>query len=258
MENIPTRKTSSRIWAGIILLGIGGVLLLSRMGFFFPGWLFRWPLILIIIGLFDGLRNQFRGGTWLVLLLIGGFFLLDDLAPGWDLGRFTWPLIIIAVGAGLLLRPNKARNRYQDRSEHNYLQNATTPQSMYPEQAVSEYRSDKTTGDDFVDAVSIFGATRKIVVSKNFQGGDLVSLFGGHEIDLRQADIHGSVVLDVTQIFGGTKLILPSNWHVKSEMVALLGGIEDKRQMSGSTVNPDKILILKGTSIFGGIDIRNY
>ncbi len=258
MEHQPIRKASNRVWAGIILLAVGGVLLLSRMGFPFPGWLFQWPMILIIVGLFDGVRNGFRSATWVVLLLVGGFFMLDRMEPQFELRRYTWPLIVIAIGAGLILRPNKTRPRSNDRiGENPYPYGTETNQYMHQE-PVSAYHSNNTTGEDYLDAVSIFGSTRKIVVSQNFKGGDLVSLFGGHEVDLRQADIQGTVILDVTQIFGGTKLILPSSWHVKSEMVALLGGIEDKRQMSSVTVNPEKILILKGTSIFGGIDIRNY
>lgn len=257
MENQPLRKSNSRVLAGLILLAIGGVLLLSRMGFPFPRWLFQWPVILIIIGVFDGIRSGFRSPAALILILIGGFFWIDYLTPGYSLRHYTWPVIIIAVGVALIFRPNNSKRRRIEQ-EQGLITDAGSSEPRPYTDLMPGYGTTRPGSEDYVDAVSVFGATRKIIVSKNFQGGDLVSLFGGHEIDLRQADIHGRVVLDVTQIFGGTKLILPSSWHVKSEMVAFFGGIEDKRQMAQVTVNPEKVLILEGTSVFGGIDIRNY
>jgi hypothetical protein len=40
-------------------------------------------------------------------------------------------------------------------------------------------------------------------------------------------------------------------------MIAIMGGIEDKRppQLNAGT---DKVLIIQGTSIFAGIDIKSY
>jgi predicted membrane protein len=84
-----------------------------------------------------------------------------------------------------------------------------------------------------------------------------VNFFGGSEINLMQADIKGRVKIEVVQVFGGTKIIVPANWIVQSEMLAIFGGIEDKRPPQLNTI-PDKILIIEGTSIFGGIDIKSF
>jgi predicted membrane protein len=81
---------------------------------------------------------------------------------------------------------------------------------------------------------------------------------GGADINLGQADIQGEVVLDVTAVFGGVKIVLPSNWKVVSEMSAVFGGIEDKRQVVEDNARMDKLLILRGTSVFGGIEIKNF
>jgi len=51
---------------------------------------------------------------------------------------------------------------------------------------------------------------------------------------------------------------VPSHWMVKSEIVTIFGGVEDKRVMSTVIDTPDKVLILKGTVIFGGIEIKNF
>jgi hypothetical protein len=67
-----------------------------------------------------------------------------------------------------------------------------------------------------------------------------------------------NATIEVTTIFGGTKLIIPSNWEIKSEAVMIFGGIEDKRRMQTITGPPEKTLLLKGTVLFGGIEIKSY
>jgi predicted membrane protein len=113
--------------------------------------------------------------------------------------------------------------------------------------------------DDVMDTTSILGGVKKSVLSKNFKGGQILNVFGGVEIDLSQADIDGIIVLDVTQIFGGIKLIIPAHWELKSEITSVLGGIEDKRKnLSALNIAEGKTLIIRGTSILGGIDIKSF
>ena len=84
-------------------------------------------------------------------------------------------------------------------------------------------------------------------------------VFGGVEINLTQSDINGRAEIEVVQMFGGTKIIVPPHWKVQSdELVCIFGSLEDKRQIAGSTVDPNKTLVLKGTCIFGGIDLRSF
>ena len=40
-----------------------------------------------------------------------------------------------------------------------------------------------------LDATSIFGGVKKNIITKDFKGGDVTSIFGGSEIILSQADI---------------------------------------------------------------------
>ena len=103
----------------------------------------------------------------------------------------------------------------------------------------------------------MFGGVKKVILSKNFQGGDITCFMGGCEIDLTKADFQTKAVIDITQVFGGTKIIIPSHWQISSEMTAIFGAIEDKRQQPLSAA-VDKILVIQGTSIFGGIEIKNY
>lgn len=84
-------------------------------------------------------------------------------------------------------------------------------------------------------------------------------MFGGAEINFSQADIKGRAVLEVNAVFGGAKLIIPANWTVQSsELVAILGGVEDNRVLQMGAGDPDKVLILRGNAIFGGITLKSY
>ncbi len=113
------------------------------------------------------------------------------------------------------------------------------------------------SSEDFIDTTSVFGGVHKKVVSKNFKGGDITTFLGGTEIDLSQADFTGMARLDVTQVMGGTKIIVPAHWEVRSEVTAIFAGFEDKRQQP-AIVNPERVLIIEGTSIFGGIELKNF
>jgi predicted membrane protein len=81
---------------------------------------------------------------------------------------------------------------------------------------------------------------------------------GGSEIDLTQSDFNGKIVIDVTNIFGGTKMIVPPTWDVQNDITAIFGGVDDKRQINGVTLDPNKVLVLDGTCMFGGIEIRSF
>jgi hypothetical protein len=128
------------------------------------------------------------------------------------------------------------------------------PQGENP--AADAYR--EMPPEDMLDSVSIFGGVKKVVTSKNFKGGDIVCFMGGAEINLSQADIQGPATIELFQAFGGTKLVVPPHWEVKSEAIAIFAGIEDKRPPQPGVFDPTKVLILKGTTIFGGIEIKSY
>ena len=264
----PNKPRSNKAIAGIILLVVGAVLLLDQLNIFaFPYWLFRWPMILIVIGLYNGAKHNFRNANWFIMVILGTVFLLNDVLPGRNVGHVTWPLMIIAFGLWMILR----RNHRWDKNKANWDKwadkGAGQPVKPDPEDPSAtttppepDYykNTGHTYGDDTIDAVSVFGGIKKTILSKNFRGGEIVNIFGGAELDLTQADINGRVIIDITQIFGGTKIVVPSNWQVVSDMAAVFASVDDKRLRTTADPNNTKILVLKGVSIFAGIDIRSY
>jgi len=66
------------------------------------------------------------------------------------------------------------------------------------------------------------------------------------------------VIIDITQIFGGTKIIVPSHWQVVSDLAAVFASVDDKRMRTSASPNNEKVLVLKGVSIFAGVDVRSF
>lgn len=234
------------IWTGVFIILIGVAALVKATVTDLPNWVFSWQMFLIALGLFIGIRHNFRGPAWFVLILIGGVFLATEINPDLTLRRYIWPMALIVVGIFLVLRPRHRRSRqYLD----DKAGTAITDEAK---------NGDSNTKEDFIDSTSVFGGVNKNVISKNFKGGDIVNIFGGTELNLTQADFTGVATIDISTTFGGTKLIVPANWSVKSEVVMIFGGMEDKRNIQNITDNPDKTLVLKGTVIFGGIEIKSF
>lgn len=239
-----------RLYTGLLLVAAGALLFLSKMGAPVPGWVFSWPVALILFGVLMGIKHKFRNAGGWILILIGGVNLIDQLVPGMSFHSYVLPIIIIAIGLIFILRPAKSYPA-GDRSHGESFGGVSNTSAVYG-------ATERTHHSDYIDSTSVFGGVKKVIVSKDFRGGDVTCFMGGAEFNLSQADIKGTVVLDVTQIFGGTKLIVPPHWHVKTDVVTIFGGIEDKRPVAMSNDGGDKVLLVKGTSIFGGIDIRSY
>lgn len=252
-KNYNHRPGAGRILGGFVVVGIGIVLLLEKLGYFFPGWLFSWKMLLIAIGIYVGARHLFRGFGWLIPIIIGGAFLLDDFFPGFAIRPFLWPLIIVIIGLIMIFRPrhHSRWHRKFNRHRHKWEQHKDYWDS---------YAEGKGTDDagDRLESVIVFGGTKKNIISKDFKGGEFVCVFGGAELNLLQADINGKVRLEITQVFGGTKLIIPPHWQVQSaETVTFMGNIEDRRPQN-VTIDTSKVLVITGSSVFGAIHISSY
>jgi len=256
-ERMERRGKYSHVWTGIFILLIGVAALVKVSNPDLPSWVFSWKTFLIALGLFVGFKHGFRGGGWLIPIVIGSTFLVSEFYPDISIRRYVWPAIMIGIGMMLILKPRRS-DRWKcsnEKKKQNLNPGVAEEAKIVNEES---YSSDKDFKEDYVDNTSIFGGAKKNIISKNFKGGDLVNIFGGTELDLTRADFKGTAVVELTTIFGGTKFIVPSNWTVKSEAVTIFGGLEDKRNTQNLVDNPDKILLLRGTVIFGGIEIKSY
>lgn len=251
-------QKSGKALLGFLLLFFGSLLLIRSLNLFFlPGYLFSLPMWFILIGLFIGFRKGFDKKGALIFLGLGGVFMAHRILNNFDMHQFFWPAVIIGLGIWLIMKPSRTHTR----PPVGEWDKRVDTENQGPSEASGQEQSTHTdfnnlNVEDRLNTVSAFGGVKKTIVSKNFRGGEVMNFFGGSEINLTQADIHGIVKLDITQVFGGTKIIVPANWTVYSDTVAIFGGIEDKRPPH--TPDPEKVLIIDGTSVFGGIDIRSF
>lgn len=239
---------SGKIFSGIIVVMVGCILLANKLGADIPRWIISWEMLLIAIGFYVGAKQSFKSWGWIIPVLIGSIFLIDRIVPDLEFRPYLWPVAIIAVGLYIIINPKNCGG--------GQWRNSDWRTGMGMSEGKRRRHED---GEDYLDSVSIFGGIEKNIVSKDFKGGEVTTFFGGSSINLTQADIKDKAVLELTQVFGGAQLIIPSNWKLSSEVVSVFGGIEDKRAYSKDHEHePAKTLVLKGTSVFGGIEIKSY
>ncbi len=254
-ELTPRHDRSGKLFMGVVLFVAGLALLAYKMGAPLPAGLFTWPMILIIIGLAIGIKDRFQNpGAW-ILLLIGSLFLADMNFPGFDAHRYIGPIILIGIGLIFIFKPN--RRRFQGFGGCSHKRQIGVPFSQkFGNDPIAN--ASANADEEYININSVFGGVKKFIVSKNFKGGSVVTFMGGAELNLQQADIQHPIILELNNVFGGTKLVVPSNWDVKNEVTAIFGGVDDKRNPGGLTPEPGKTILVKGTSLFGGIEITSY
>ena len=215
------RSGKNIIW-GIALIVLGVIwgcsaLELFDIELFFDGW---WTLFIIIpsmVGIFcddDKISN-------LVGLIIGVLLLLScqeiiDFDIVWKL---IVPVIIIGVGLSLIFKNSALKN---------------APKSA----------------DGHITAVF---AGHEMKITENFKGNNLTAVFGGIDLDLRNAQISDDITINATTVFGGIDIYVPDNIDVKVKSTSVFGGVDNK---TNDTSDKEHIIYLNANCIFGGIDIK--
>lgn len=123
MDRETVRSDNSRIILAFVLIAIGGLWLLRKIGFyidfpaihlheiffpvrnFFAGWgnfLFSWQMVFIVIGL---LLLAGKRSIGIVLIIIGGVFLIPKILffPPLTIS-FLLPALLIGVGIAIVAR----------------------------------------------------------------------------------------------------------------------------------------------------------
>jgi predicted membrane protein len=239
---LAVRGRSGSVLVGIMLVILGALFLLEHQGVL-PGDTFYhiWPLIFVLVGLAHmfGPRTP-KDRAWGALLMLFGI-LLTAGEFGVPMLRFhrLWPFALIALGiyvmwASLLERSHRVGDLAA--------------------------RTDAIPSDAQLDSVNIFGGGEYRINAKNFRGGRVLAVFGGFELDLRQADIEGQeAVVEVNTLFGGGEIRIPQTWNLVVSGMGIFGGYGDETlpPPPNPAAPPAKTFILKGVSLFGGVSIKN-
>lgn len=276
----PKSNNDGGLIFGFIILGLGVLLLLRKIGFFYPDWLLSWPMILIVIGVVVSVKHQFKSFFGFIMLFLGVYFLLErEFYFDFGLQNYLLPLGLIALGIYLITQKQKEKRimeNVQEQMRNKQFKSSpldtqdsvgeSTPNSSEGSSTSFSASGEKrnisgVSGISFSDRVNIdaiFSGVNKRVLSKKFEGGKLTAAFGGIDLDLSQADFSGIVNLQIDVIFGGAKLIVPPHWDVRVEVTNVAAGVEDKRMYSQTEVDPEKVLVLRGTCFFGGLEIKSF
>jgi predicted membrane protein len=228
-------KIDIKVFFGIAIIAVGIVLFLDNMGLGLRVNIFDfWPLILVAIGLnqlvqHSEARQPVSGA---IFLFIGVYFLLDEFfyLP-FDLGDL-WPIIFIFIGYSML-------------KNHAW--------GSAPEGATA----------DFINLSFIVGGGDHKFTSQTLNGGKITAIMGGGTIDLRQASCTGdTLIIDTFAFWGGIEIIVPFHWQVNIQASPIMGAIENHTSspagIEGIEINlPPKSLIIKGTAIMGGVEVKN-
>jgi predicted membrane protein len=228
----PSGSLHGIIWGAILLL-VGVLLMLDHMGVLAIGNLWRfWPLLMIIGGTMKLVDPGER--PWgFFLIIAGALFQLDNLG----IIRFRWaefwPLLIVASGVMMIWNSMASRR----------IASAVGAQSE-------------------MNATAVFGGVERRITSRDFRFARVSAVFGGVELDFRNAEMEGNeAVVEINVVFGGVEMRVPDHWHIQPRSQTVFGGFTDSTRGTGATSEPcapqRKNLIITGSVAFGGVDIKN-
>lgn len=238
-------RMRGKMMMGVLVIFFGLVYLLKELGLEIPRSLFHPSSFIIAIGLIVLVKHKFRKMLGYILIAVGIAIKMHHFYPDMINLRVVLPIIVIFVGLSMIFRARKAR-KIPNKWGH------------MKDKGLMGLRDEEISDDDFVDGVSVFGGVKRMVTSKKFKGADLFTVFGGMELNLMQADFETRAIVDMTTVFGGTEIIVPADWQFRSEVVTIFGGLEDNRSQVPMDGDVQKVLVLKGTCIFGGIEIKSF
>ena len=229
-------KLRSIIWGiAIIALGVifgGNALGLFSLNIFFEGW---WTLFIVVPSAISLITEKEKLSS-LAFLMIGVILLL----AAQDVFSFeiAWKVILAAVfiivGIGIIFRSIVRGNNDKE-----------------VEKKIREHKDDKA-----MDAqMAIFSGSDRVYNDEVFSGANLVAVFGGVDLDLRNAKFTKDTVIKAFCLFGGIDIKVPEDVQVKIKSGFIFGGASDDRK--GETGKGKCTIYLDAAGGFGGISISD-
>lgn len=214
-----------RLFFGGLVVALGVLILLDNAGTVDAGQVIGdwWPVAVILAGLISLAANPSRWAMPGLIVLVGVALLLGTLDI-LDLGAVLVPAIIIVVGLFIIFGRGVGT------------------------------RSD-VTGDS-IQSFNAFSGSELASNSSHFRGGSVSAVFGGAEVDLRNASLAPDAQMDVFAAFGAVEIRVPDGWQVAVKGLPLFGGIENAT--AKEQLPPDApVLPVNATALFGGVEIKH-
>jgi putative transmembrane protein len=220
-----------RAFFGVTIVALGGILLLRNLEIIkFDSWNVFWGTVwaagLVLAGLVTIVSSQrLLTRAWGLLLMAAGVSVGLNAYGIIDVSiwKLFWPVVLIAVGLMMVFSIGSANRKRAEES-----------------------------GTDDNEKVAIFYGEQSRVRG-DYTGGSLTAIFGGVDLDLRQANIKDGAIIDVFTFCGGININLPDDVIVKNEVRGVLGGSDDKTMSKPSA---KKTIYLRGECVLGGLEIK--
>lgn len=225
------------IW-GVAIIALGLIFGLNALGLFnidifFDGW---WTLFIIVpsvISLFtekDKLASLGFLTAGIILLLAAQDVFSYDVA--W---KVILAVLLVIAGLGLII---KSTFRNQNDKE--------------VEKKVREAEKDGKTMDS---QMAIFSGSDRVYKDETFQGSNLVAIFGGAKLNLKNAKFDKDTVIKAFTLFGGIDIIVPDDVKVKLKSGFIFGGFSDDRK--NATEKGKYTIYIDAAGGFGGVSIKD-
>jgi hypothetical protein len=214
----------ARLLFGAVLVALGAVLLGDALNWWVSDEVIStwWPVVLILTAVAAATSNprHLTGPT--ILGVVGVAFLIDRLDLVDISFEVFWPLVVVAIGLMVLFGR--------------------------PKPQVAE--------GDHLSAFAAFGGTEVASHSKHFESGNVGAVFGGAEVDLRDATLAEGATLEVFTAFGGTEVRVPEGWKVITRGLPLFGGFEN---ITTKEPLPEDapVLDISAMVLFGGLEVKH-
>lgn len=220
-----------RAFFGVTIVALGGILLLRNLEIIkFNSWNVFWGTVwaagLVLAGLVTIVSSRkLLTRAWGLLLMAAGVSIGLNAYGVIDVSiwKLFWPVILIAVGLMMVFSIGSANRK----------------------------RAEKSGTDDNEKVAIFYGEQSR--VRGDYTGGSATAIFGGVDLDLRQANIKDGAIIDVFTFCGGININLPDDVIVKNEVRGVLGGSDDKTMSKPSA---KKTIYLKGECVLGGLEIK--
>ena len=220
-----------RAFFGVTIVALGGVLLLRNLEIIkFDSWNVFWGTVwaagLVLAGLVTIVSSRkLLTRAWGLLLMAAGVSIGLNAYGVIDVSiwKLFWPVVLIAVGLMMVFSIGSANRKRAEES-----------------------------GTDDNEKVAIFYGEQSRVRG-DYTGGSATAIFGGVDLDLRQANIKDGAIIDVFTFCGGININLPDDVIVKNEVRGVLGGSDDKTMSKPSA---KKTIYLRGECVLGGLEIK--
>lgn len=230
------KQLKPTIWGiAIIALGIifgGNAIGLFNIDIFFDGW---WTLFIIIPGVIglitdkEKLSNLVIIGIGVILLLAAQNVFSYDVA--W---KVILAVVLIAIGLGIVIRSVFHTNNDKEISQ----------------------KIDNLKNDKIMDSqTAVFSGNERTYNNETFQGSNLLAIFGGVDLDLRNAKFTKDTVIKVFCAFGGIDIVIPEDVQIKVKSGFIFGGIDDERK--DVTAKGKHTIYIDAAGVFGGVSINS-